>query len=346
MKPAARDAAGLPDLHALHVAAVVMEMGGMSAAAARLGVTQSAVSQAVKRAEAQIGAALLHRDQRPITPTEAGRRLAAHMAEIRQKVARAIEDMRTVAGRPERHDLRLGMVDSFASTVGPTLIRALMAAALAGRVTAHSGLSQAQLDALRQHRIDAAVTSDAPDRNDDLSGIALYREPFLMVAPRAQADRLRGLALRDILRVNPLIRYGSPSHMGRQIEEHLRRLGIAHPRHLAFDTSDALVAMVAGGVGVAITTPLCLRQAAVHLPHIAILPMPGPGFSRTLTLMTRRCDGQGISRRIAEAARGIIARCTMPQLVAEVPWLAPDLARMLPDWPDTDAAPCETDPAA
>lgn len=338
MKPALQPAASLPDLHALHVAAVVMDSGGMSAAAARLGVTQSAVSQAVKRAETQLGVALLHRKPRPIAPTEAGLRLARHMADISQRLDRAIEDMRSSAGRPERRELRLGMVDSFASTVGPNLIRSLMASALAARVMAHSGLSRAQVDALVQHRIDAAVTSDASERHQDICRHPIYREPFLLVAPLAQAPRLRGLSLHDILRAHPLIRYGAPSHMGRQIEEHLSRLGIAQPLQLSFDTSDALMAMVAGGVGVAITTPLCLQQAAVHQSQLAVLPLPGPGFSRMLTVMTRRQDGPQIGRRIAEATREILRGRTLPQLRAKLPWLKPGAGWMVPDAPDGDPA--------
>jgi DNA-binding transcriptional LysR family regulator len=233
------------------------------------------------------------------------------------------------------------MVDSFASTIGPALIRNLMNAQVVTRVTVHSGLSQTQVEALMQHRIDAAITSDGPQRRDDLSGIVLYREPFLMVAPRAMADRLRGLSLRDILRVSPLIRYGAASQMGRQIEEHLSRLGIAQPAHLAFDTSDALMAMVAGGVGVGITTPLCLQQAAVHRPDLAVLPMPGPGFSRKLTLMTRRRDGDEIGRHIVGATRDILLRRTLPQLLADLPWLAPSLPLMQPDQSIVDPAPAD-----
>src|SRR5690554_3400428 len=109
----------LPDLHALGIAATVVETGSMSAAAAQLGLTQSAVSQAMKRAEAQMEVTLVHRDRRPLVPTEAGRVLAVHIREIVLRAERAIEEVRATALRPERQDLRLGMVDTFAATVGP-----------------------------------------------------------------------------------------------------------------------------------------------------------------------------------------------------------------------------------
>ena len=311
----------LPDLHALEIAATVIEEGSMSGAAARLGMTQSAVSQAMKRAEAQVEVTLVHRERRPLVPTEAGRVLVAHIREIALRAERAIEEVRATALHPERQDLRLGMVDTFASAVGAVLIRDLMEGSIALRVTAFSGLTHAHADALMRNEIDAAITSDPMDELDELMRFPLYREPFLLVAPVAWGDTLRNRPLRDILFEHRLIRYSARSHMGSQIERHLRRLRIEHPQVLSFDTSDSLLAMVAGGVGVAITTPLCLVQGAIHLGSLAVLPLPSPGFSRELTLVTRRGEFDTLGPRIAEAAREMLATYTLPQITDQIPWL-------------------------
>ncbi len=330
----------LPDLHALEIAATVIEEGSMSAAASQLGMTQSAVSQAMKRAEAQVDVTLVHRDRRPLVPTEAGRVLVAHIREIALRAERAIEEVRATALRPERQDLRLGMVDTFASAVGPVLIRDLMEGAIALRVTAFSGLTQAHTDALMRHEIDAAITSDPMEELDELMRFPLFREPFVLVAPAAWGDTLRSRPLRDVLFEHRLIRYSARSHMGNQVERHLRRLRIEHPQVLSFDTSDSLLAMVAGGVGVAITTPLCLMQGALHLPALAVLPLPSPGFSRELTLVTRRGEFDTLGPRIADAAREMLENHTLPQIVGQIPWLETIAADMV--WrapaPDADQA--------
>lgn len=318
----------LPDLHALEIAATVIEEGSMSAAAAQLGMTQSAVSQAMKRAEAQVEVTLVHRDRRPLVPTEAGRVLVAHIREIAIRAERAIEEVRATARRPERQDLRLGMVDTFASAVGPVLIRDLMEGSIALRVTAFSGLAHAHADALMRHEIDAAITSDPMEELDEMIRFPLFREPFVLVAPVAWGDTLRGRALREILFEHRLIRYSARSHMGMQVERHLRRLRIEHAHVLSFDTSDSLLAMVAGGVGVAITTPLCLVQGAIHLPALSVLPLPSPGFSRELTLITRRGELDTLGPRIAEAAQDMLQNHTLSQIVGQIPWLeqsAPDM---------------------
>ena len=53
----------------------VVEAGSFHGAAARLYVTQSAVSQSVKQLEDQLRVVLLTRTTRSVLPTEAGRRL-------------------------------------------------------------------------------------------------------------------------------------------------------------------------------------------------------------------------------------------------------------------------------
>lgn len=308
----------------------------MSAAASQLGMTQSAVSQAMKRAEAQVNVTLVHRDKRPLVPTEAGRVLVAHIREISLRAERAIEEVRATALRPERQDLRLGMVDSFASAAGPVLIRHLMEGAVALRVTAFSGLTHSHTDALMRHEIDAAITSDPMDELDELMRFPLYREPFVLAAPVAWGDALRNLPLRDVLFDHPLIRFSARSHMGAQVERHLRRLRIEHPQVLSFDTSDSLLAMVAGGVGVAITTPLCLLQGAIHLPSIAVLPLPSPGFSRELTLVTRRGAFDTLGPRVADAAREMLEKHTLPAIVNNIFWLADSAQQMILRAPSLD----------
>lgn len=311
----------LSEMHAFEIAATVIEEGSMTVAAARLGMTQSAVSQAVRRAEARANVELLHRGHRPLVPTEAGRVLLEHIRDLSLRARRAVEQVRAAASVSERQDLRLGMVDTFASTVGPALVKDLMDGAVALRVTAFSGLAPAHAEALMRHDIDAAVTCDAATEFDGVMRFALFREPFLLVAPAALADDVQGKPLRDVLAEQRLIRYSARSHMGLQVEQHLRRLHIELPQVISFDTSDSLLAMVAGGVGVGITTPLALLQGAVHLPGLTILPLPSPGFSRELTLITRRGELDTLGPRIAEAARGMLRKHTVPQIAGHIPWL-------------------------
>ena len=65
----------------LQALAAILHTGSFEGAATELGVTQSAISQRLKTLEDRIGALLVHRGQ-PCTGTDAGRRLAAHAANV------------------------------------------------------------------------------------------------------------------------------------------------------------------------------------------------------------------------------------------------------------------------
>jgi LysR family glycine cleavage system transcriptional activator len=67
----------LPPLAALHAFALVAETGSLTAAAARLNVTQPAISRRLRELEAMLGVALLRRGANAVVLTEAGERYAA-----------------------------------------------------------------------------------------------------------------------------------------------------------------------------------------------------------------------------------------------------------------------------
>jgi len=83
-----------PDLNALAVFALVAEERSFRAAATRLGVTRSAVSQTIRRLEENLGIALVLRTTRSVSLTEAGERLY-------ERVAPAVEEMRTALEKTE-----------------------------------------------------------------------------------------------------------------------------------------------------------------------------------------------------------------------------------------------------
>lgn len=112
-----------PDLNALSVFSIVAEQKSFRAAADRLGVTRSAVSQAIKRLEESLGIALVQRTTRSVSLTEAGERLQREIRPAIADIRAAIEATGHLRGRP-RGQLRLA-VSSIAERFlsGPFLAR-------------------------------------------------------------------------------------------------------------------------------------------------------------------------------------------------------------------------------
>jgi DNA-binding transcriptional LysR family regulator len=86
--------ADVTDLEDLRSFVEVVESGGFNRAAERLGISKSMVSRRIARLEAALGARLLSRTTRGISPTEAGlefkarsERILADLEEAREAVA-------------------------------------------------------------------------------------------------------------------------------------------------------------------------------------------------------------------------------------------------------------------
>ncbi|MGV1757553.1 LysR family transcriptional regulator [Rhizobium sp. A22-96] len=97
-----------PDLNALAVFALVAEERSFRAAADRMGVTRSAVSQTIRRLEEALGIALVLRTTRSVSLTEAGERLYGEVAPAIADMRIAVEATGNLRG-PARGQLRLAV---------------------------------------------------------------------------------------------------------------------------------------------------------------------------------------------------------------------------------------------
>ncbi len=310
----------LPDynLQSLKAFLAVGATGSMTAAAVQLGLTQSAVSQAIRQLEDVLGTVVVDRTHRPLTLTPAGLVLQRHAQPLIEDV-QALGSRVRQAGSSKLPELRIGVVDSFASTAGPEMIRALLKTTT--RLSFRSGLAHDQAEGLLNRTLDFIVTGDAMDDVDGLARTLVLSEPYLLLLPQTLAGTNRHPELKSLASDYALIRFSARSHVGAQIERHLRRLGVRAPHVLEVDATDALVAMVSAGLGWGIATPLCVLQVRSRIEGITALPLPGPGLTRQLHLITRANEDEALRLRVAAIARDVLREHCVPELKKLVPWL-------------------------
>lgn len=131
------------DFNALVVFSAVAETSGFRAAADRLGVTRSAVSQTIRRLEETIGVALVRRTTRSVSLTEEGARLYAGIAPALAEIGAAVEASADQPGRPS------GVLRLAVSSIAETFLSGPL---LAGFAAAHPAV-----------RIDVLVTDEEFD---------------------------------------------------------------------------------------------------------------------------------------------------------------------------------------
>ncbi len=311
------------DLKSLKVFLTVAELANMTAAGRRLGLSQSAVSQAIRQLEDSVGAVLIARERRPLALTAAGVALQQRGGALVAEAETLFRAVREQAGT-QAQLLRLGMVDSFAATVGPSLIKHLLSSAV--QIQVGSGLSPGLGTSLLERRLDMIVTTDPPAASIALEHHAVLAERYVLLVPKSMAKgRARAHdahTLASLVDRMPLVRFNSDSHIGVQIDQYLRSRDMAPPNRLTIDTADSLVAMVAGGIGWALITPLCLLQARANPAEVLPLPLPDDGFGRALTLVSRAGEYGALPQKIARRAGELFTSDWAPQLARLAPWLA------------------------
>jgi DNA-binding transcriptional LysR family regulator len=142
----------LDDLKPLAIFAETVAAGSMSAAARRLGISPSAVSQAIRALEAQSGVTLLHRSTRKLALTEAGERYYPHCRRLLEAARAAAESLQQARDAPTG-ELRVSAPVGFANHVAPALAPLL---AEAPQLRLRLLVDDAMID-LIEARIDVAI---------------------------------------------------------------------------------------------------------------------------------------------------------------------------------------------
>ena len=118
------------------------------------------------------------------------------------------------------------------------------------------GLSMELLELVDAGDIDMAIVIRPPfELQSDLRWTTLAHEPFRLLVPRD----LRGTDWAEMLASRPFIRYDRASFGGRQVDRFLRSAHLSVQEICELDELDAIVRLVANGLGVAL-----VPQTAAH----------------------------------------------------------------------------------
>lgn len=307
---------GRVTLWGIEVFLAVADERAISAAARRLGVSPSAISQQLTGLETALGAVLLDRSARPMGLTPAGAMFRRHAQTILNAEAEARAEL-AVADLSGLTTLRLGMIEDFDAEVTPRLLSALAQDLRGCRFLLETGASHRLLDQLDQRALDIVVAADLGSESSDggwREVHPLLTEPFLAVTPKGRSHA-------DL----PLIQYTARHLMGRQIAGHLARQNLRLAHRFELDSYHAILAMVAGGQGWTILTPLALHHAARFRDGVDVAPLPFAPLDRTLSLSARAGVLRDMPGQVAGRLRGLIAAQVVAPAQSQWPWLGDSL---------------------
>ncbi|WP_420031477.1 LysR family transcriptional regulator [Streptomyces sp. cg28] len=150
------------DLSVWRTFVTVCRLGTLSAAAAELNHTQSAVSRQIAGLERQLGVPLVERHARGVRPTPAGEVFRRHALATLNEADRAVRAVRDVRDGACDRPLAVGATPSLASGIVPEAVRGLLRQGGPVRWSLLPGLSAQLHSRVIDGVLDIAVVTDAP----------------------------------------------------------------------------------------------------------------------------------------------------------------------------------------
>lgn len=243
----------------------VFEMGSMSQAARRLGVTQPTISQQIGELEQHYGVVLFHRRGSGLTPSDIGRSLYAATQSIRLAEAEALAILESHRAF-EAGELAIGLGNTMP---GMAVVADFVRRFGQIRVRIETGSWASVLQAVIERRVDVGILPEVPDDGRFRRSVCLKQR---VVALARADDPLAAEAQTTCgaLAERALVFRTRASSTQRVVDRAFARGGHAPTPRLVVDSRDGVVEAVAAGLGIGFVWEGATNrsQALVRLPVV------------------------------------------------------------------------------
>ncbi|MFL4468523.1 LysR family transcriptional regulator [Tateyamaria armeniaca] len=308
-------------LRGLEVFEALAATGSVAQAAASTGLSQPAVSQQLRNLETALATDLIDHGKRPMRLTPAGHSFLAR-AEAALSQLRLAQSELTVMDLAHLSALSIGVIDDFENDLTPRLVTILADSLTRCKFTLATAPSHEILQAITDKRLHMAISASDGTMRDAVLEYPLARDPFILVTPKGRAKSDELLASLKSL---PFLRYEREQLISRQIEAHLARQKLDLADRFEIGSHLALMAMVARGIGWAVTTPLGFMRAGRFHDEVDAYPLPFSPFSRTISLYASADWAGNVPTDVATTMRRLIQTHMIDPALGHLPWLAGEL---------------------
>ncbi|MEU6657976.1 LysR family transcriptional regulator [Streptomyces sp. NPDC046821] len=294
----------------LHILRAVADHRTVTAAAAALYLTPSAVSQQLSALEQETGHRLVDRGAKGVRLTPAGEILLTHTNAVLAQLERAEAELAAYSSGAAGTVTVAAFATGIGLVVGPALAR-LARTAPGIRIRVQDAEGDASLPMVLDRQVDVAVAVEyrgAPGADDArLTRVPLYAEPFDAVLPAthrlASADRVPLAALSKDNWIGPFP--GNPCHD--VVVLACEHAGFQPQLEHSSDDFRAVVALASAGAGVALVPRSALR--GMDLSDAVVRPVDGVAPTRRVFAAVR-CGAEQhplispVLEALGEAAEG------------------------------------------
>jgi LysR family transcriptional regulator, carnitine catabolism transcriptional activator len=293
----------------LRLVIAVAGTGSFTAAAEHAGLTQPALSRAVRDVERIAGVQLFERTTRSVTMTPDGR----EFVRVATEIVRAFDDGlgRFAAYRHGRSGaVTITALPSLAASVLPVVAARFASNQPDVTVRILDGNAAEVLDQIRTGAADVALT-EAPASAPDLRLRVIGDDELLAVVPPDHALARRRELGWDDLAAEQFIVLEPGTSLRALTDQAFARARVTPLRSIEASTIAAAGGLVAVGFGVTAMTRAMLPLMA--FARTAVVPLQGPPVARSLAVVTRRSPA--LSPAAARFARALATHAVVPGTV-------------------------------
>ncbi|KAA8995747.1 LysR family transcriptional regulator [Affinibrenneria salicis] len=257
----------------------VAREGTFAAAGKKIGLTQAAISAQMQRLEAGLGFAIFERKGRSAQLNPMGEQVLRQAQELLQ-----LYDHLGSVNPPDTSSLlvNIGAIASVQCALLPAVLAKFHQSYPGCRSRVVPGLSMELANLVDAGELDIAAIIRPPfSLHSDLRWSTLVSEPFRLLVPHAIA----GDDWIALLSSQPFVRYNRTSFGGRQVERFLREMHLSVHEICEVDELDAIVQLVANGVGTALVPQTLTYQR--WPASIRVLDLGQHTFHRDIGLIYR-----------------------------------------------------------
>ncbi|MFF4524150.1 LysR family transcriptional regulator [Streptomyces bluensis] len=257
----------------------VCRLGSLSAAAAELHHTQSAVSRQVAGLERQLGVPLIERHARGVRPTPAGEVFRHHALATLSEADRAVRAAREAGDGAFNRPLTVGATPSLAAGIVPEAIRALQKEAGSIRWSLLPGLSAPLHHRVTTGDLDVAVVTDAPPglpHDPRVERRFLGLDDMVVALPVDHPQAGRGPVHMQTLADETWVEDNDGS--AALLHQHAARAGVSARIDLTAADLPGKLALVATGHAIALIPGVLTRALRIDITTVGLVDPPTRGI--------------------------------------------------------------------
>ena len=273
----------MSDLKSYEYVLAIAECGGISDAAAKLGIAQPTLSRYIIKLEDELGLSLFDRRELPLRPTKAGRAYVETAKKLIYLESQLKKQLNEIKGT-KNGIVRVGISPSRSPYMMPAIIENFLKENQGVRIVIEEKTTAELAERLANGDIDLVISLLDED-TEQFEREELFTEDVLLAVKRTEND---GISAKEIMLTTPLISVGRGQAMWRSLHNVAEEVGAPEPK-IECQSIESALALTTRGIGAMLVPSYIVKFATEHeRSQLSFIPLRSESLKRRVCLFWKR----------------------------------------------------------